>query len=108
MLTARLQHWSAWAPDRSSPDDWRAWTATPTPLAGGARADAKFLPAMLRRRCTPLTRAMPDVVRHRVDVRLDDVRRPQIEIRIEDATVSNGLCCQAFAPTLRKLSGRGP
>lgn len=58
MLSARLRRWSAWAPGLTAPEQWSAWAAAPTPLEGEEHADAKFLPAMLRRRCTPLTRAM--------------------------------------------------
>ena len=57
-MKASLLRWSAWAPGLESPDAWRAWAKAPAPLPATGSPDAKFLPAMLRRRCTPLTRTM--------------------------------------------------
>ena len=59
-LQASLARWSAWAPGLETPDAWQAWARAPVPLATEGVPDAKFLPAMLRRRCTPLTRTMLD------------------------------------------------
>ncbi len=53
-----VERWSAWAPDCEDPDAWRAWAANPAPLQKSGHPEAKFLPAMLRRRCNPLTRIM--------------------------------------------------
>ncbi len=53
-----VRRWAAWAPHLHTVEDWRAWADAPAPLGDDETADAKFLPAMLRRRCTPLTRAM--------------------------------------------------
>jgi hypothetical protein len=51
-----LRRWSAWSPGREDADAWRAWARAPEPLARDGRPDARFLPAMLRRRCSALTR----------------------------------------------------
>jgi hypothetical protein len=48
--------WSAWSPGVEDPAAWEAWAASPRPLATDGHPDAAFLPSMLRRRCTPLTR----------------------------------------------------
>jgi hypothetical protein len=56
--TARVRSWAAWAPGLESPAAWAAWAKEPAPLAAEGVPDARFLPAMLRRRCTPLTRIM--------------------------------------------------
>ncbi|HTO71125.1 MAG TPA: beta-ketoacyl synthase chain length factor [Myxococcota bacterium] len=57
-MKASLLRWAAWAPGIELPDAWRSWAAAPAPLPATGAPDAKFLPAMLRRRCTPLTRTM--------------------------------------------------
>lgn len=51
-----MRRWSAWAPGLADPAAWAAWAHAPTPLSPEGHPDAAFLPAMLRRRCTPLTR----------------------------------------------------
>jgi len=56
LRSARVLRWSAWAPGLETPEAWRAWCAEPVPLATTGHPEAKFLPAMLRRRCSPLTR----------------------------------------------------
>lgn len=53
---ARVRRWSAWSPGLETRSDWEAWARAPRPLAGDGHPEARFLPAMLRRRCTPLTR----------------------------------------------------
>ena len=57
-MKVSLTRWAAWAPGIETEDAWRAWAKSPVPLAAEGVPDAKFLPAMLRRRCTPLTRTM--------------------------------------------------
>lgn len=57
-LCARVLGWAAWAPGLEEPEAWRQWAKSPVPLGVEGVPDAKFLPAMLRRRCTPLTRIM--------------------------------------------------
>jgi hypothetical protein len=57
-MKVSLTRWAAWSPGIETEDAWRAWARAPGPLAKQGAPDAKFLPAMLRRRCTPLTRTM--------------------------------------------------
>ena len=55
-MRARVLRWSAWAPGLETNEAWRDWAARPEPLAASGHPEARFLPAMIRRRCTPLTR----------------------------------------------------
>ena len=57
-MNVAITRWSAWSPGIETAAAWRAWARSPVPLAKEGAPDAKFLPAMLRRRCTPLTRTM--------------------------------------------------
>jgi hypothetical protein len=57
-VKASLLRWAAWAPGIESPAAWEQWAKSPQPLPATGSPEAKFLPAMLRRRCTPLTRTM--------------------------------------------------
>lgn len=57
-LAANVRAFAAWAPGLESRAAWEAWAKEPVPLAAEGVPDARFLPAMLRRRCTPLTRIM--------------------------------------------------
>jgi hypothetical protein len=57
-LAVRVRGWAAWAPGLEEAEAWRRWAKVPVPLGLEGVPDAKFLPAMLRRRCTPLTRIM--------------------------------------------------
>jgi hypothetical protein len=58
VIATTLRGWSAWAPGRESADAWHRWSARPEPLAGEGEPEARFLPALLRRRCGPLARIM--------------------------------------------------
>ncbi len=58
MIAAGLQSWSAWSPGREDDVAWRRWCVAPEPLDGEGRPEAKFLPPMLRRRCSSLSRIM--------------------------------------------------
>jgi hypothetical protein len=49
---------AAWAPGLETPEAWQGWAAAPAPLRGDGVPDARFLPAMLRRRCTPLSKIL--------------------------------------------------
>jgi Beta-ketoacyl synthase, N-terminal domain len=53
---AHVRRWFAWAPGLEGAPAWEAWSRAPAPLGTEGRPDAGFLPPMLRRRCTPLTR----------------------------------------------------
>jgi Beta-ketoacyl synthase, N-terminal domain len=57
-LPLRVRSWAAWAPGLETPEAWAGWAKEPAPLGEEGVPDARFLPAMLRRRCTPLTRIM--------------------------------------------------
>jgi hypothetical protein len=56
VTAACVERWSAWAPGREDADAWRSWCADPIALEAGGCPDARFLPPMLRRRCSPLAR----------------------------------------------------
>jgi hypothetical protein len=58
MLSVRVRAIAAWAPGVESEDEWRSWARAPRPLPTQGAPDGRFLPAMLRRRCTPLSKAM--------------------------------------------------
>jgi len=53
---AHVLRWSAWAPGLEDTAAWETWAHAPVALSPEGHPDAAFLPAMLRRRCTPLTR----------------------------------------------------
>ncbi len=56
--TAIVERFSAWSPGIECADDLATWCRAPRPLQAHGHPEAKFLPAMLRRRCKPLTRIM--------------------------------------------------
>jgi len=58
VLSLGLRGLAAWAPGVDGEDAWRAWSRAPHALDVEGTPDARFLPPMLRRRCTPLTKAM--------------------------------------------------
>ena len=58
MMDVSIARWAAWAPGLETEEDWRTWTRAPAPLESEGVPDARFLPAMLRRRCTPLSKIM--------------------------------------------------
>lgn len=51
-----IASWAAWAPGLEDPEAWARWAEAPEPLGREGLPDARFLPAMLRRRCTPLSK----------------------------------------------------
>ncbi len=57
-MKVSLTRWAAWAPGLETAEAWHAWAKAPVALPAEGVPDAKFLPAMLRRRCTPLTRTV--------------------------------------------------
>jgi len=57
-LGCRVTAWAAWAPGLETPEAWQHWAEAPAPIGADGVPDVRFLPAMLRRRCTPLTRIM--------------------------------------------------
>lgn len=58
MIAASVRSWSAWSPGLGDAKAWRDWSANPCELAGEGRPEARFLPALLRRRCGSLARIM--------------------------------------------------
>jgi hypothetical protein len=58
VIEVSVADWFAWAPGVETQDEWKAWAASPVPFAAEGVPDAKEVPPMLRRRCTPLSRAM--------------------------------------------------
>ena len=57
-MRARIRAWAAWAPGLETREAWRAWASAPEALGREGVPEAKFLPPMLRRRCTPLSKIM--------------------------------------------------
>lgn len=52
-----IKGWRAWAPGFTTSEDWSRWCRQPAlPEAAAAQADVSFLPAMQRRRLSPLAR----------------------------------------------------
>ena len=58
MIPVHLRKWAAWAPGIDDAPAWLGWCAEPRKVASEGRPEASFLPALLRRRCSPLTRIM--------------------------------------------------
>jgi hypothetical protein len=58
VTTVVVRSWAAWAPGIETREAWRDWAAAPVPLTDDGVPDAREVPAMLRRRCTTLSRAM--------------------------------------------------
>ena len=58
MIPVHLRKWAAWAPGHEDAQAWHGWCAAPRSLAAEGRPEASFLPALLRRRCSSLTRIM--------------------------------------------------
>jgi len=53
-----VKSWAAWSPGLETPSDWERWASNPCALAGEGNPDVGFIPPMLRRRCSPLTKVM--------------------------------------------------
>ena len=58
MIAATVRRWAAWAPEREGRAAWQSWADAPAALGVDGSPDVRFLPAMLRRRCSPLARMM--------------------------------------------------
>ncbi len=58
MLSVSLRRWAAWAPGLAEPKGWQAWAKEPVPVGCEGSPEARFLPPLLRRRCTALSKAM--------------------------------------------------
>lgn len=57
-MNVAVRRWAAWAPGLHTRQDWERWAGAPVPLGDEGGPDGAFLPAMLRRRCSRLTRLM--------------------------------------------------
>lgn len=58
MIPVHLEKWAAWAPGLEDAQAWLGWCAAPREVGAEGRPEASFLPALLRRRCSALTRIM--------------------------------------------------
>jgi len=58
VISTRLLRWAAWSPGIETHDQWHAWSRAPVPLERDGAPGVPFLPAIQRRRCDPLCRAM--------------------------------------------------
>ncbi len=56
MLSSSIARWAAWAPGLASRDEWDRWCREPGPLAIEGGPPVTFLPPLLRRRCSRLSR----------------------------------------------------
>lgn len=59
-LTITVSHWAAWAPGISGPSQWAHWAPEQPP--GETKPDVSWLPALQRRRLSPLARSVFHVV----------------------------------------------
>ncbi len=57
-MRVQLRRWAAWAPGIEDAEAWARWCESPKPLEREGQPDVSFLPALLRRRCSPLARIM--------------------------------------------------
>ena len=58
MLSVVIRRWAAWAPGVERGEDWERWCRAPAALGCEGSPDLRFLPPMLRRRCSRLSRLM--------------------------------------------------
>src|SRR5690606_6156546 len=56
-LKFSVLNWMAWAPGVDTPEQWSAWAQGRRDIAGEARPAVEFIPALLRRRLSNLSRA---------------------------------------------------
>jgi hypothetical protein len=56
VLTASVARWAAWAPGLATPDQWDRWCREPGPVGVEGSPPVSFLPPLLRRRCSRLSR----------------------------------------------------
>ncbi|WP_447754028.1 beta-ketoacyl synthase chain length factor [Pseudomonas nicosulfuronedens] len=58
MIQFDIDQWSAWAPGLSTIADWQGWAREERSPEANTQPDVAFLPAMQRRRLSPLARMM--------------------------------------------------
>lgn len=56
MNAFNVESWAAWAPALSAPEAWRDWAMRPGLPVGDSEPDVSDVPALARRRMSPLTR----------------------------------------------------
>ena len=61
MLSFGVRGLAAWAPGVEGEAAWRSWSKAPFALPAEGAPDVPFLPALLRRRCSPLSKTMLQV-----------------------------------------------
>jgi hypothetical protein len=61
ILSASIRRWAAWAPGLRTVDQWDRWCREPGPLAIDGSPPVAFLPPLLRRRCSRLSRMALEV-----------------------------------------------
>jgi hypothetical protein len=57
-METRVRGWAAWSPGLDSRAAWEGWARSPATLGIEGSPDVRFLPPLLRRRCSRLTRMM--------------------------------------------------
>ena len=58
----KVLDWNAWAPGLDSKEKWLDWFKNPMPLASDEKAPVKFISPMIRRRLSPLGRAVVEAL----------------------------------------------
>lgn len=61
MLSASVKRWAAWSPGLAERPQWEAWCREPRPLGAEGSPAVLFLPPLLRRRCSRLSRMVLEV-----------------------------------------------
>ena len=57
-MRVAITRWNAWAPGLETQAAWEAWARAPEAMRGDGSPSASFIPSLLRRRATPLTRTL--------------------------------------------------
>lgn len=61
MLSGSVKRWAAWSPGLDGREAWEAWCRAPGPLAADGSPAVQFLPPLLRRRCSRLSKMVLEV-----------------------------------------------
>lgn len=69
-----VRQWAAWAPGLTTREDWLAWFAQPSRIAGDATPPLPDIPAMMRRRIEKLGRVALQSAYDALDGASDDIR----------------------------------
>jgi hypothetical protein len=65
-VSLAVARWAAWAPGLEDAPAWEQWSRAPAPLSGHGTPDVRFLPPLVRRRCSDVAKLMLHVA-HAVD-----------------------------------------